>query len=321
MIVVAAIAVLYLLREVTGLPVPVPELRRQVPEWWRTAFPPGAAAFLYGAGLGVGFLTYLRHGTLVAAAAAAVALGDPWSGALVLAPFGLARSIVVATVWRADTEDRLGEVVDAVERLGQRHVRRAANALALALLAGGALLAAPTAGDGFPPWVGTALLALIFGWAAVAKAWRSRAWEAALDGYALPVGVRAAARAVVPVTEATVAALLAAGEVRGGAIAALALLAVFSLAVLRARRLSGDALPCGCFGGRSVRSARRILARNAVLALVAVATIAGGGPLPALRPLGGTETFPAAVVIGGGILAVVLFGRAAALWSRRPHTG
>jgi len=51
--------------ELTPVSVPVAQLRRQVPEWWRTFFGRRVASVLYGAGLGVGFLTYLSHGTLV----------------------------------------------------------------------------------------------------------------------------------------------------------------------------------------------------------------------------------------------------------------
>ncbi|MGH2675121.1 MAG: methylamine utilization protein MauF, partial [Actinomycetota bacterium] len=54
---VAGVTALYGARELAGLPVPLPELRRQVPEWWRSAFSPGTAGFLYGLGLGVGFAT------------------------------------------------------------------------------------------------------------------------------------------------------------------------------------------------------------------------------------------------------------------------
>src|SRR4029453_15438710 len=60
-VLVGASAAAYLAREF-GAPVPVPQLRRQVPDWWRTFFPPNVAAFLYGIGLGPGFLTYLSHG-------------------------------------------------------------------------------------------------------------------------------------------------------------------------------------------------------------------------------------------------------------------
>src|SRR4029450_4468699 len=47
---VGASSAAYLAREF-GAPVPVPQLRRQVPDWWRTFFPPNVAAFLYGIGL------------------------------------------------------------------------------------------------------------------------------------------------------------------------------------------------------------------------------------------------------------------------------
>src|SRR5262245_44177287 len=69
-IAVAAAAGIYVVAEL-GIRMPVPQLRRQVPDWWRTFFPPRIAAFLYGIGLGPGFLTYLTHGTLAVVALAA----------------------------------------------------------------------------------------------------------------------------------------------------------------------------------------------------------------------------------------------------------
>src|SRR5262245_626159 len=72
----AMVAAAYVVAEL-GIRVPVPQLRRQVPDWWRTFFPHRLAAFLYGLGLGPGFLTYLTHGTLVVVALAAVASGSP----------------------------------------------------------------------------------------------------------------------------------------------------------------------------------------------------------------------------------------------------
>jgi hypothetical protein len=224
-------------------------------------------------------------------------------------------------VWRATSQDRLEAVVAAVERLGERGLRRAANAAALLLLAAAVVLTVPAPGRGVPEAMGTAVLAVTFAWAALMKASRAGAWEAALDGHDLPVAIRVAARVGVPVAEASVAGLLLAGEVRGGALAAAGLLGAFSIAVLRVRRRHGDALPCGCFGGSRMRSARWLLTRNAVLGVIAVATAAVGEPLPRLRPPDGGETLPAALVIGGGILAALLLGRAAALWPRRPQTG
>src|SRR5881392_1261907 len=68
---VAAAAGLYMLREAFRVPVPVLEVRRQVPDWWRTFFSRNVTAFLYGAGVGIGFFTYLGHGTLLVVSIAA----------------------------------------------------------------------------------------------------------------------------------------------------------------------------------------------------------------------------------------------------------
>src|SRR5437870_1998824 len=92
---VALSAGLYLLREALGVPVPLLEARRQVPDWWRTFFSRNVTAFLYGAGVGIGFLTYLGHGTLLVVSTAALASGRPLVGALLVVPFGLARALSV----------------------------------------------------------------------------------------------------------------------------------------------------------------------------------------------------------------------------------
>ncbi len=130
-VIVAVVAALYFAREALGLPIPLPDLRRQVPEWWRTFFSPPVAALLYGIGLGVGFFTYLSYGTFVAVAAAAVASADPTTGAVLGGTFGLARSVAVTfAAARASTPERNAEAVDHLERWAGTLVRRA-NAAAL----------------------------------------------------------------------------------------------------------------------------------------------------------------------------------------------
>src|SRR5881396_725699 len=113
---VALAAVLYLLREATVVSVPVPQLRRQVPQWWRTFFSVPVAAFLYGVGLGVGFLTYLTHGTLVVVAVAAAASGRPVVGAALVAPFGLARGMLVLVAARARRPEEGSAIVAKLAR-------------------------------------------------------------------------------------------------------------------------------------------------------------------------------------------------------------
>lgn len=110
----AVVAAVYFAREAFSVPVPLPDRKRQVPEWWRTFFSPAVAAFLYGAGLGVGVLTYLSFGTFAAVMAGAVASGDPSLGLLVCAPFGLGRGLaVVAVTWRGIPVDRLDAVAES----------------------------------------------------------------------------------------------------------------------------------------------------------------------------------------------------------------
>ena len=119
--VVAAVALVYLLREAVGLPIPIPSLRKQVPAWWRTFYSRNTTALLYGLGLGVGYFTYLSYGTFVVVSVAVVMGGDALAGALVVGCFGLARSVAVA----------LAGPIELAEELSMSSIPRSANALAL----------------------------------------------------------------------------------------------------------------------------------------------------------------------------------------------
>src|SRR5918992_2481483 len=247
----AGVAVVYAGRELLGLPVPLPDRKEQVPEWWRTFFGPSTAAFLYGLGLGPGFLTYLRHGTLVAVAAVAMASGSPGIAALVVLPFGLARAVTVLAAAPGTTSRRMERVMARLDALGTSAVPRIVNGVFLVLLAVVAAVVAPGASGGEAGSFAAEVLAGVFAWAALAKAVRFRRWRSSLDAYRLPLpGVLAAA---VPAAEAAITALVLLGRTRVAAVAGLVLLAGFSIAVPRAPRLVGDRIPCGCFGGRSRR--------------------------------------------------------------------
>ncbi|MFN2589009.1 MAG: MauE/DoxX family redox-associated membrane protein [Actinomycetota bacterium] len=119
------------------------------------------------------------------------------------------------------------------------------------------------------------VLALTFGWAALAKVVRYDSWRTALGGYRLPEGLARVAAPGVPLAEAATAAALVAGgdTTRAGAALGVALVAAFSLAVLRARRPGDDRLPCGCFGGAGRRDYRLMLVRNAFLGAVAAVVL------------------------------------------------
>lgn len=314
-IAVAVVAGVYALRELAGVPVPIPERRRQVPEWWRRMLPPDAASFLYGASLGIGFLTYLRHGTLVAVSAAAVAVGDPLLGAAVLLPFGIARSVAMAVVGGARTPDQVSGVIDRLERLGASTVPAIANGVALIALGIAVVVAGTGPAAGTPAPMPAMLLAVVFSWAALSKLARPRAWRETVDAHRLPGVLPWPTLIVVPAAEAAVAALALSGRVPLAAGVALAMLAGFSAALVRLRRLRGDRVPCGCFGTRRVRDVRVLLARNAALAVVAVAAL-GTSPtrslVDGLRLARGPEVLPAALV-AVGVAVAALLGRRAAL--------
>jgi uncharacterized membrane protein YesL len=119
-----AVALLYLMRELFSLPIPVPALRKQVPEWWRTFYSTNVTAFLYGLGLGIGYATYLSYGTSIVVSLAAIASGDVVVGALICGAFGVARSVAVA----------LGEPVERLDAISTSRLLPSVNSLVLCLL-------------------------------------------------------------------------------------------------------------------------------------------------------------------------------------------
>ena len=300
----AAVAVLagaYLAGEALGVRVPVPQLRRQVPDWWRTFFPFGPASFLYGVGLGVGFLTYLTHGTLVVVAAAAAASGRPLLGALVLAPFGLARGLSGAVAMRARTPDEGAELVGRLARSSSWAAWRVAHAAVLAAVLGTAI-AAGAASEGTVERGGIAatILVLAFGAAGVAKLARGRTWRRALASYGLPAPMEQVAAAGVPLLELGIAVLPFLGLARAAGVAALGTVVAFSGAIVVGRVRVGARMACGCFGSAAVRDYRLLLARNAALALAAfVAWRDGVNAPPDLGVPSGSELLPATLVVLG----------------------
>jgi Methylamine utilisation protein MauE len=317
---VAASAGVYGTREL-GVPVPVPQLRRQVPDWWRTFFPPHVAAFLYGVGLGPGFLTYLGHGTLVVVSVAAAASGRPLVGAALLAPFGLARGLgpVVALGVRSPSDG--AALVDRLGRSASRGRWRKANAVAL-----GAVLVAALAWirtlDG-PSDIGalaSAALTLTFGAAAIAKIAHRQTWRGALAAYRLPPGIVGPVAICVLVLELAIAVMPVLGLSSTSGVVALSALGVFSAAIVVGRLRAGRRLGCGCFGSSTTRDYRLLLVRNLALAAVAIVAWRAGDDTPVLRSLaspGGTELVPVVLVVAGLTLATWVGTAAFAASGRR----
>jgi hypothetical protein len=136
--IVVLVSVVYGARELLALPIPLPERRAQVPDWWRTFYSPGTTALMYGAGLGAGFLTYLTYGTYVSVAALAVVSGDPLVGAILCAPFGLARGLSVLVSRRTvDT----GILVERLNDVATTRHPSIVNGVAMLMVAGAGLAA------------------------------------------------------------------------------------------------------------------------------------------------------------------------------------
>ena len=85
-----ALALAGVLRESGVLRLPVPQSRRQVPERWHHELPLPVWSLGYGAGLGVGVLTYQPVATFLVVAVAAAASG-PTAAVLALSAFGIGR--------------------------------------------------------------------------------------------------------------------------------------------------------------------------------------------------------------------------------------
>lgn len=159
--------------------------------------------------------------------------------------------------------------------------------------------------------VTAAVLAGAFLWGAAAKVAHFADWRLALNGYSIPSMARPLIILVVPLAETAVAVLLLIGPLKSGAALAAALLAAFSWAIVRARSLQGDRLPCGCFGRTTARDYRLMLLRNGLLGLLVAVVLLSGTQEGILRKLGGLSM--------QDVLPVTLIGLASmlSLWTVR----
>jgi hypothetical protein len=302
---IALVAALYVVREAAVVPVPVPQLRRQVPQWWRTFFSVPVAAFLYGAGLGVGFLTYLAHGTLVVVAVAAAASGEPLVGAALLAPFGLARGLSVLVAVRARRAQEGSALVARLAQSASSPRWRAAHVAALLGVGGAAAAMLRASGVPIAP-LAAAVLGAVFGWSAGAKIARPASWRRVLAAYGLPPWLQRTSVIGVPLAEVAMVGLVVVEMHRTAGIAALAILVALSAAILQARRRFGNVVACGCFGTSVSRDYRILLLRNALLAGGASIAVLGGVDAPRISvpglPTAG-DALPAAFAVAGIVVA------------------
>lgn len=311
--IVAGTAVLYLVGELTAIRVPVPQLRRQVPDWWRTYFGRPLAAFLYGAGLGIGFFTFLGHGTLVVVTVGAASTGRPLWGALAMAPFGLARGLAPIVAVRSRVPEDGRRLVDRLSSTSGR-LRRGLNGLALVWILAGAAVAAWRSRDGWAA-AAVAVLAVTFAWSSIDKVAGWSRWRRGLHGQAFPPSVARSAAWAVPATEALVPALALLGRPRSAAAVALAAILVFSAALVRLALRDGARVSCGCFGRGSI-DVRVALGRNAALAAAAIASWISASPDPHLQLPRAGDSLPA-LLLAAALTAAAITGWRAAIWLRK----
>lgn len=149
------------------------------------------------------------------------------------------------------------------------------------------------------------LLSLVFVVAAVAKLADRSGTRAAVEALGVPPRLSGSAAVVLPIAELAVAAALVPTATAGwGALAALALLGIFSLAIVRT--LGTGATPdCNCFGGLTQTAVGRgTLIRNGFLAALAALVAVSAQSVSALSWI----TVPAAQDRVGIVLLIACVG-------------
>ncbi len=156
------------------------------------------------------------------------------------------------------------------------------------------------------------VLAVAFAVAAVAKLADLPGTRGAAEDFGVPRGLSPAVAVLLPVVELTIAAaLVPAATAHWAALAAIALLSLFSAAVVRVLR-RGATVDCNCFGGLTqTEVGRGTLIRNLVLGLLAAFVAAGVETVGAF----GWVTVPAPgdrlaiVLLVGSVLGLACFSR------------
>jgi hypothetical protein len=128
------------------------------------------------------------------------------------------------------------------------------------------------------------LLSLVFATAALAKLADRTGTRRAIEEFGIPSRLSAAGATGLPLAEAAAAAaLVAAATSSWGALAALALLVIFSVAIIRTLR-AGSAPDCNCFGGLAQTAVGRgTLYRNLLLGALAAFVALSGESVSAVR--------------------------------------
>ncbi len=128
------------------------------------------------------------------------------------------------------------------------------------------------------------LLCVVFAVAGVAKLADRSGTRRAIEAFGVPPSLAPAGALLLPIAELVIAAaLIPAATARWAALGAVALLAIFSIAIARTLR-AGSAPDCNCFGGLTqTEVGRGTLIRNLLLGGLAAFVALGGQPVSAFR--------------------------------------
>ena len=115
-VVVMALIALLCLREAGLIHFPLPQVDRQTQKMWAAEFGHVTGAAMWGAHIGLGFATVIKHGGLYIVALCALLLG-PLEGAILMGAFWLGRALPIwSTPWIVSQEHDGGYLVDVVLR-------------------------------------------------------------------------------------------------------------------------------------------------------------------------------------------------------------
>ena len=165
------------------------------------------------------------------------------------------------------------------------------------------------------------VLAAIFFVAAIGKLLDLPSSRQSLVGFGVPQRAASILGTMLPAAELAVAiALIPPASARWAALGALVLLLAFVAGISNAMR-KGQAPDCNCFGAiHSAPAGPSTLARNIVLAAIAVVGVASG-PGPAIDSWVNGRSAAELVAVGAGIVAVSLLAALVPTWLERRRLG
>lgn len=131
--IVGCLALVYSLRELGLVPVPAPQLKRQVPARWRLRVPARPLSVLYGLELGAGVTTLVAVAGFYVIVVWALTSGSALTGAVVMALYGAGRAVPV--VWIGIRAANIEAAFQTVNQItGWQPLVHALNGMLLALV-------------------------------------------------------------------------------------------------------------------------------------------------------------------------------------------